>query len=249
MKYIGFFLKNKRVAYSVPFLIASILYAYYGCFASMGLLDGRLSFLTHFLGLDEGVPYGFAVLLLLLLLFILADREGETNPLGITFQWRDLSNSLSLFVKVYFFSCLFALVLGGVFFILTRKLDAFQETRQLNSLVSVLTSTPLSLGVLWVFLNAVFEETIFRAFLMNELNFFIRRGHVVVFLSALIQAGYHLYQGWFRCLIVFFLFLFFSSYYQKNKRLTPVILAHFYVDAFSLIMVKAFSSFAGIQKG
>lgn len=237
MKKAGFFLKRKNLIFSVLILFFSIGFVYLGCFASMGLLRFHLG---RFVGLHSDYSGSFYGQIVLLILLFLAMRErSEKNYLNITFQMNDLRDSILLFLGGYFFVCFLAIVAFLLFASSTQDFNAFQPTESLKSVVAFLAN--LSFWKMTVFLavNAIFEESIIRTLFMNELNGFIRQGALIVVLSALVQAGYHLYQGWARCLLVFFLFVIFAAYYQKFRRTTPLILAHFFVDFSSFALMKA----------
>jgi uncharacterized protein len=53
----------------------------------------------------------------------------------------------------------------------------------------------------------------------------------IVLLSALLRASYHLYQGPSAFLGNFLMGLVFGSYFHKTKRVAPLVLAHFVMDA------------------
>jgi membrane protease YdiL (CAAX protease family) len=237
MKTAGYFLKHKNLIYSFSILFFSIVFVYLGCFASMGLIRIHLS---HFAGLKADYSSSFyGQVFLLILLFLALRVRGEKNYLNITFQAKDLRDSILLFFGGYLFVCFLAVVGVLAFTYSTKDFDVLQPTESLKSVVAFLAH--LSFWKMTVFLavNAIFEESIIRALFMNELNGFIRQGALIVVVSALVQAGYHLYQGWARCLLVFFLFLIFAAYYQKFRRTTPLILAHFFVDFSSFALLKA----------
>lgn len=239
LKYPSFFLKRKNDLYSYLILVLSIGFTYYGCFASMGLVKFHMGSYTRGLKFDQFGSTYIQVLLLVLLFFVLKMRR-EKNYLNITFQMKDIRDSFILFLVGYPMLCFLGVLVYLVFSHFTQDFQAFQPTERLKSLVGFLSNMSVWGSVIFIAVNAIFEEGIIRVLFMNELNGFIRKGYVVVVLSALIQAGYHLYQGWLRCSLVFFFFLIFAIYYQKFKRTTPLVLAHFYVDFFSFALVKIF---------
>jgi len=51
-----------------------------------------------------------------------------------------------------------------------------------------------------------------------------------VIISTLLQTSYHFYQGVPAALSDGVMFLIFSVYYAKTNRITPLILAHLYMD-------------------
>lgn len=208
-----------------------------GCFASMGLVKFHLGRFTVIKSDYFGSFYG--QLFLLILLFLALRVRGEKNYLNITFQLKDLRDSILLFFGGYLFVCFLGVAAVLVIAYSSKDLNVFQPTESLKSVVSFLSNLSFWAMTVFIAVNAIFEESIIRALFMNELNGFIRQGVLVVVVSALVQAGYHLYQGWIRCLLVFFLFLVFAAYYQKFKRTTPLVLAHFLVDFSSFALMKA----------
>jgi membrane protease YdiL (CAAX protease family) len=239
MKKTGFFSKQKDFLFALLILLLAIGVSYYGCFASMGVVPIWAPKILN--RLDPGFfsSFYFQIILLILLFVLLAQRK-ERNYLNFTFQGRDLRDSLLLFLGGYLAVVFLVLLVYLVLANLTHNLDAVEPTQTLKSLAGFLTTFSFWKITLFLAVNALFEESIIRALFMNELGRFVRQGPVVVILSALVQAGYHLYQGWVRSLLVFFIFLIFASYYQKYKRTTPLVLAHFYVDFLSFTLLKVF---------
>lgn len=81
-------------------------------------------------------------------------------------------------------------------------------------------------------LTAVFfEELIGRVFIIDELTALTGRRYVGILGSVAIGASYHIYQGWLGSLGVAASFTVFSLYYVRARRVWPLILAHFLVDA------------------
>jgi len=94
-------------------------------------------------------------------------------------------------------------------------------------------SLRLGLGlVTYIFLlvNPVFEEMIVRAFLMSETIALTGSSALAVLFSLLLQTSYHLYQGLPYALGAGVIFLVFSIYYARTRRIAPVIIAHFTQD-------------------
>jgi membrane protease YdiL (CAAX protease family) len=59
-------------------------------------------------------------------------------------------------------------------------------------------------------------------------------GALAVAISVALQTVYHLYQGVIMAVATGAGFLIFSLYYARSRRITPVILAHLYLDALAL---------------
>jgi membrane protease YdiL (CAAX protease family) len=58
---------------------------------------------------------------------------------------------------------------------------------------------------------------------------------VSILISVGLQTSYHLYQGLPNVPSLAVSFLIYSIYYSRYGRISPVILAHLYVDAFALL--------------
>jgi len=79
-------------------------------------------------------------------------------------------------------------------------------------------------------INPFFEELIVRAYLMTELKHLTGSMTVAVAGSVLVQVSYHFYQGAPAALSHAGMFLLFSLYYAKTKRIFAPILAHLLTD-------------------
>jgi membrane protease YdiL (CAAX protease family) len=86
--------------------------------------------------------------------------------------------------------------------------------------------------VIYCFLivNPVFEEMIVRAFFMSEIMALTESSTLAVFLSTVVQTSYHIYQGIPYALSAGVIFLIFSAYYARTRRIVPIIVAHFITD-------------------
>jgi len=56
-----------------------------------------------------------------------------------------------------------------------------------------------------------------------------------VVISVALQVSYHLYQGAARAIAVAATFTVFSIYFARTRRILPVVVAHFCIDAYALI--------------
>jgi len=79
-------------------------------------------------------------------------------------------------------------------------------------------------------INPFFEELIVRAYLMTELKHLTGSMTLAVAGSVLVQISYHFYQGAPAALSHAGMFLLFSLYYAKTKRIFAPILAHLLTD-------------------
>ena len=107
------------------------------------------------------------------------------------------------------------------------------DTTQRN--VEFITSSFSVWTVILVTINPFFEELIVRAYLISEVQSLTGSALIAVVLSVVLQATYHLYQGPASFVIYAAMFAVFSIYYVQNRRIVPVILAHFYFDFMAVI--------------
>ena len=87
-----------------------------------------------------------------------------------------------------------------------------------------------TLSLVFVCLNPFFEELIVRAYTMTEVLDLGGNQILAVIVSVIVQISYHLYQGLLHGLSLTFLFLVFSIYFVRTRRIVPVILAHLFLD-------------------
>lgn len=89
--------------------------------------------------------------------------------------------------------------------------------------------------MLSMFINPFYEEIIVRAYTISEVKCLTGSNYLAIILSIVIQTSYHLYQGLSSALMLAVMFLVYSLYYVKSKRIMPVIIAHMYFDFMALI--------------
>jgi membrane protease YdiL (CAAX protease family) len=90
------------------------------------------------------------------------------------------------------------------------------------------------LAVAYVALNPFHEELLVRAFLITEFRGLYLSTTLAVLVSVALQTSYHLYQGLPAALSHVPIFLTFSLYYVRTRRILPVVLAHLVMDVLSL---------------
>ncbi|MFH1415056.1 MAG: CPBP family intramembrane glutamic endopeptidase [Elusimicrobiota bacterium] len=88
--------------------------------------------------------------------------------------------------------------------------------------------------------NPFYEELIVRAYVISKMEYLTGKVSVAVAASLLLQAAYHLYQGIFAGLGLCLIFLVFSVYYVRSRRIMPVILAHLYLDLNAMLQSALF---------
>jgi membrane protease YdiL (CAAX protease family) len=172
-----------------------------------------------FVGVIQEIPP------LALLVYVLL-RQGRTlKDLGLRFKWTDLPFSFLLF----FCAVVVELILWQVFARTWLAVSGhIPDTTQRN--IEFVTAGLSVWTLILILINPVFEELIVRAYLITEVGSLTGSAVVAVAVSVVLQTSYHLYQGVVPAILYSALFLVFSIYYVKTRRILPVILAHFYFD-------------------
>jgi len=78
--------------------------------------------------------------------------------------------------------------------------------------------------------NAFFEEFIVRGYMMTEIELLTNNKYLAIIITTLFQTSYHLYQGLYPLIGISVIFLVFSVYFARSKKLMPVIISHFIFD-------------------
>lgn len=89
--------------------------------------------------------------------------------------------------------------------------------------------------ILGIITNPLFEELLVRGYVMTEAKYIWGRTSIAIVASVGIQLLYHTYQGLWPLLGHTITFLLAAAYFAKWKRITPVVLAHFYNNLYSMI--------------
>jgi membrane protease YdiL (CAAX protease family) len=152
-------------------------------------------------------------------------------------RWRDIGwgfTPLDLAIAL-------GLVLGAniASFIAYSVVQAFYYAAAGHYLVPKSLSGMLGFGfvssLVFVCLNPFFEELIVRAFVISEVIALGGKLWVAVIVSVALQVSYHLYQGAAHMIPITAVFLIFSIYYVRTRRIMPVILAHLYLRLVCLV--------------
>lgn len=207
------------VAFAAPILISL-----YSLFSRSSVQNGRVSGVLVF----NGIIY--ELLALAVLAYVLSRQGRSLRTIGLSFSWTDIPVSLLLIIVSYVaFYASYLLIFYGYYLVTGRTLT--QPTK---------TQTYLDAGVtlgtiLFVILNPFYEELIARAYIISEVGHLTGSGILAVLSSVVIQVLYHLYQGGPIAIALGAMFLVFSIYYIRYRRIAPVILAHLYFDLFALL--------------
>jgi uncharacterized protein len=83
--------------------------------------------------------------------------------------------------------------------------------------------------------NGALEEVVMIGYLLTRLRQLGWGDYRALTTSAVIRGGYHLYQGWGGFIGNFVMGLIFGWWFQRTRRVLPLLLAHFLLDSFSFV--------------
>jgi membrane protease YdiL (CAAX protease family) len=177
---------------------------------------------------DAQFRYGYLNRLLMqltslaLLFYVIRQNRQKRSDLGLSFRAEEI---------------IYGMLLWGFSMICYRlaspALLSFSELLGWQRAAPFVPQLRVGLGfVIYCFLivNPVFEEMIVRAFFMSEIIALTESSTLAVFFSTLVQTSYHIYQGLPYALSAGVIFLIFSVYYARTRRIVPIIVAHFITD-------------------
>jgi membrane protease YdiL (CAAX protease family) len=219
--------RKTRVLDAAVVLLVALWYPFYGCVLYAIYGDVSFSFRNA-----AAMRYSHMILYetvsLLVLAWVLRRQGRPFGDIGLKISFAEVLRSFPLFVVTYIALFVFSIVVQAAALAVTGH---YAKPHVPN----LFEGGALIGGILVVFVNPWFEELIVRAFLMTELKALTGKAWVAVAVSTLVQAAYHLYQGWLGALSVGTVFLVFSFYFAKKQRILPVILAHCFSDAIALM--------------
>lgn len=94
-------------------------------------------------------------------------------------------------------------------------------------------TVPVYLGLAWM--NGFLEEVVMIGFLLTRLREKAWGWPAAIAFSAVIRGLYHLYQGPAGLVGNLIMGVCFGAYYAKTKRVLPLVLVHFLIDAFVFV--------------
>jgi membrane protease YdiL (CAAX protease family) len=172
----------------------------------------------------------------LLLAIVLIVRHGG-RPLS-TIGWRsdflalDVGLGIGLTLIVFAF---FAFVTVLLYIFAPHVYYAMEQTSEAIRKMFPRMSPPLLLLMAaWV---AVFEETLFRGFLLTRIHAILPLWPPTVLLGALLFALPHYYEGRIAVMAIFILGLLMGTVFVRRRSLVPVIVLHFLFDAVELMLL------------
>lgn len=156
-----------------------------------------------------------------LLCYVLFRQGRNLRQLGLTAEKADVAPTLLLTVLTF----VPGIVSHGL---RGRPVFSGVVAHPLRSLLGI-----PSLGLLFpvaLLCSAALEELIVRAFLITEVVELMGQVSLAILASVCFQTLYHLYQGGANALIDAGSFLIGSLYYVRYRRITPLVLSHFFYN-------------------
>lgn len=157
-----------------------------------------------------------------LLVYVLQQNQQRWADFGLGFRGKDITHGIILW----------GITTWGYRLLLPSMLSFCQWLGWQRS-PAYLPGAKLGFGLLtlcFVVVNPIFEEMIVRAFLMSETIALTGSTALAVLFSSILQTSYHLYQGIPYAISLGLVFLLFSLYYARTRRILPILFAHFLAD-------------------
>lgn len=162
----------------------------------------------------------------LALLSYILFRQGRTlRDIGLSFRWLDIPVSVGLFLLSWFASGICYVCINWAYYRATGH-----YVQRWDNAAAMLGTHVSIIVVVFLVLNAFFEELIVRAYVMSEIIAWKNSLLLAGIFSVGIQSLYHIYQGVPNMLSIAALFSVYAVYYAKSRRILPIILAHLYID-------------------
>lgn len=169
----------------------------------------------------------------LALLFYILFRQGRTlRDIGFSFRWIDIPIAVGL--------CMLSWIAAGachLYVNLIYHLSTGRQVERWDGAAAMLGTHVSVLVVVFLVVNAFYEELIVRAYFMSEVIAWRHSTLVAGVASVCVQALYHIYQGVPNMIALAGLFTVYAIYYGVTRRILPVILAHLFVDAVSATLL------------
>jgi membrane protease YdiL (CAAX protease family) len=157
-----------------------------------------------------------------LLLYVLYRQGRRIEDIGLSFQWLDLLRGIAIYAVAH-------LIYYGL-----SKWIHFQFPHLDMKAYNVGTGAFMA-SFVFMFINPFYEELIVRAYAMTEIEFLSGSKAAAVIISTLFQSAYHLYQGLIPALLIIPVFLIYSLYFSRYKKIMPVIIAHLIADMVAMV--------------
>ena len=164
---------------------------------------------------------------LLLLCYVLSEPGRSWCAIGWNPQWMDVLRAVGLVAVSGAGARLVTTFFQGFY---RNYTGHYLQPRSLHGVIGGISA----LSIVFIVVNPVFEELIVRGFTMSEVTALGGSRNLAIFVSVLIQVSYHVYQGLLHCIALTVAFTVLSVYFSRSRKILPVVLAHFWSDAYGL---------------
>ena len=166
---------------------------------------------------------------LAVLWYVLSSQRRNWKDIGWKLRWTDMPLAVGLYLATSLASILIYLPIQ----ISYQEYSGHYLTPK--TLHGMLGGGISVLSITFVLLNPFFEELIVRGYFMSEVLELGGGGALAVLASVLVQMSYHLYQGFANCIALTVTFTIFAIYFLRTRRIAPLVMVHFIIDAYALI--------------
>lgn len=161
--------------------------------------------------------------------YVLSGQGRSWKDIGWKLQWMDVPRAAGLLLGSTLASYLLWIPVQTLYYSYSGH---YLTPKSLQGMLGFGIS---GLSIAFVCLNPFFEELIVRGYLMSEITALGGNGALAILISVAVQMSYHLYQGFTNGIVLVSTFAVFSVYFSRSRRIAPVVLAHFCMDAYALI--------------
>jgi len=166
---------------------------------------------------------------LLVLWFVLTEHKRAWCEIGWRPRWMDVPHGIALILASRGAARLVTLIVQASFL---RYTGHYLQPRSGHGVAGAGISL---FTIVFVFVNPLFEELIVRGYTMSEVMALGGSRNFAILVSVLLQMSYHVYQGLLRAIGLTAAFLVLSIYFSRERRIIPIVIAHFWSDAAALI--------------
>lgn len=160
--------------------------------------------------------------------YVLSQQRRRLQDVGFTFRFADVGVGVLLAIGGALAAAFCELAL---YIVRSVRID---EALQSADAPIVFGPDVVIAGIILIAVNPIFEELLVRGYLMRELTELTRSSWTPVVASVALQSSYHLYQGISNVLFLACCFTVWALYFQRTRKLMPIVFAHFYLDALAL---------------
>jgi membrane protease YdiL (CAAX protease family) len=209
----------------IPAGLAGIVSFYIAAW-TMGVRDDQWANLASTIGM--GVAAGLAVAF-----FVWLDRQSAAS-----IGWTGRAFFRQIAVGILWLCCTYALLITLVIIvmILFPALQDEAPTAQ-RAVREVMPDMPLRSMIAMMLFVAIWEEAVFRGFVLTRLHAIVRRWWLAVPISAMIFGSVHLYEGPLAMVVVTLLGVVLALVFIRRRSLTAGIVMHFLHNSFMLVMM------------